>query len=169
VLETDASILGLHPLAYASFSFSKSEKNYLVTELETLAVVWGVTHFQYYLYGHTVTVYIDHAAVKAVLGTPNLTGKHTRWWSNVYGSGIGKLDIVHRAGKENCHADTLSRRSNLPASDNEELEVHVAKIVSNKLPDNIIDLLDESPALLQLILIPLVHSRGEDLVLLYSI
>ena len=89
VLETDASILGLgailsqvqddgklHPLAYSSFSLSKSEKNYIVTELETLAVVWGITHFRYYLYGHQVTVYTDHAAVKAVLETPNLTGKH---------------------------------------------------------------------------------------------
>ena len=100
VLETDASILGLgailsqvqddgklHPLAYASRSLSKSEKNYPVTELETLAVVWGITHFRYYLYGHQVTVYTDHAAVKAVLGTPNLTGKHARWWSKVHGSG----------------------------------------------------------------------------------
>ena len=64
-LETDASIQGLgailsqvqnddqlHPLAYASRSLSQSEKNYAVTELETLAVVWVVTHFRYYLYGN---------------------------------------------------------------------------------------------------------------------
>jgi len=36
------------------------------------AVVWGVTHFQYYLYGHAVIVYTDHTAVKAVLGTPKV-------------------------------------------------------------------------------------------------
>ena len=160
VLETDASILGLgailsqvqdddrlHPLAYASRSLSKSEKNYPVTELETLAVVWGVTHFRYYLYGHGVTVYTDHAAVKAVLGTPNLTGKHARWWSKVHGSGIGRLEIVHRAGRENCHADALSRQPNLPAPEEEDeaLEVQVAKIASNKIPNNIVDLLDKPP------------------------
>ena len=60
-LETDASIQGLgailsqvqddglaHPLAYTSQSLSQNERNYAITELETLAVVWAVTHFHYY-------------------------------------------------------------------------------------------------------------------------
>ena len=67
VLETDASGRGLGavlsqyqesgallPVAYASRSLSPAESNYSITELETLAVVWGVQHFQAYLYGHTV-------------------------------------------------------------------------------------------------------------------
>ena len=67
-LETDASIQGLgavlsqvqedgklHPVAYASRALNPSEKNYGVTELETLAVVWAVTHFHSYLYGNKVT------------------------------------------------------------------------------------------------------------------
>ena len=80
VLETDASIQGLgailsqkdqdgrqHPPAYASRALTGSEKNYLIRELETLAVVWGLKHFRYYPYGHRVTVLTDHSAVKAVL------------------------------------------------------------------------------------------------------
>ena len=64
-LKTDASKLGLgtilsqyqedqklHPVAYASRSISNAEANYAITDLETLAVVWAVTHFRYYLYGH---------------------------------------------------------------------------------------------------------------------
>ena len=88
-LETDASKQGLgailsqyqgdkklHPVTYASHSVSTAESNYAITNLETLAVVWAITHFRYYLYGHNVTVITDHAAVKAILGAPNLTGRH---------------------------------------------------------------------------------------------
>ena len=80
VLETDASILGLgailsqqqpdgtiHPVAYASRSLNQAERNYRITELETLAAVWAVTHFRAYLYGNSVRIYTDHSAVKAVL------------------------------------------------------------------------------------------------------
>lgn len=122
VLQTDASILGLgavlsqkqsdgqlHPVAFASRSLSKAEKNYSVTELETLAVVWAVSHFHAYLYGHAVTVYTDHSAVKAVLGTPSPNGKHARWWTRVFGAGVREIEIVYRPGKENCVADALSR------------------------------------------------------------
>ena len=64
---------------YASHSVPTTESNYAITNLETLAVVWAVTHFRYYLYGHNVNVIADHAADNAILGLPNLTGKHARW------------------------------------------------------------------------------------------
>lgn len=84
MLGTDASASGLgavlsqeqedgrlHPVAYASRALSPQEKRYAITELETLAVVWALSHFNAYLYGHDVVVYTDHSAVKAVLETPN--------------------------------------------------------------------------------------------------
>ena len=161
VLETDASIAGLgailsqiqedgklHPLAYASRSLSKSEKNYSATDLETLAVVWGVTHFRYYLYGHQVTIYTDHTAVKAVLGTPNLTGKHARWWSKIHGCGIGEVNIVHRAGRENQHADALSRQPVMPTPTEYQKscqEVQIARVATTKIPDKLDELLRQQP------------------------
>ena len=128
MLETDASIEGLgavlsqmqqdgyqHPIAFASRALSPSERNYRITELETLAVVWALSHFHYYLYNQCVTVYTDHSAVKAVLETPNPTAKHARWWMKVYGQGVRELKINYRPGKMNKNADALSRSPHEPA------------------------------------------------------
>ena len=136
VLETDASKQGLeailsqnqvdhklHPVAYASHSISSTEANYAITDLETLAVVWAVTHFRYYLYGHKVTIITDHAAVKAILGASSLSGKHARWWSKVHGSGIKQVEIVHRSGKTNQHTDCLSHQPVWTAPTEDEIQV----------------------------------------------
>jgi len=77
-------------LAYASRALSAAEKNYSITELETLAVVWAISHFQAYLYGHEVKILTDHSAVKTILEAPNLSGKYACWWLKVFGCGIGK-------------------------------------------------------------------------------
>ena len=90
-----------HPVAYASRSMSLAERNYCVTELEMLAVIWTMQHFRPYLYGHnmTVTVYTDNSVVKAILRSPRSSGKHARWWSKVFCSGVKEVNIVYRPGK----------------------------------------------------------------------
>ena len=99
--------------------------------MKLLAVVWVTAHFRYHLFGNRVT---DHAAVKAVLGTPNLYGKHARWWNKVHGSGIREVDIVYRAKHSNCHADALSLQPALspPLEDDSAEEVQVA-LLAKKL------------------------------------
>ena len=121
-LETDASGLGLgavlsqnqedgklHPVAFASRALSPCERNYGITELETLAVVWAISHWRAYLYGQEVMVYTDHSAVCSILQNPYSSGKHARWWLKVHGSGIKSVCIKHRSGRENTNADALSR------------------------------------------------------------
>ena len=61
-------------LAFASRALSPAKRNYFISDLETLAVVWAVSHFHIYLYGQKVTIYTDHAAVKAVLQNPSASG-----------------------------------------------------------------------------------------------
>ena len=150
VLETDASILGLgavlsqkqldrrlHPVAYASRALNPSEKNYCVTELETLAVVWGTTHFRSYLYGGDMTIITDHSAVKPVLEAPNPTGKHARWWMRVHGSGIRSVHITYRPGRDNKSADALSRSPVAPAPScgigQDEVQVSAVAAVDSEL------------------------------------
>ena len=119
VLETDASGVGLgavlsqeqadghlHPIAYASRSLDNSERNYGITELETLAVVWAARYFRQYLLGHRTTVFTDHSACVSVLSTARPSGKIARWALTIQEL---NLTLKHRAGKLNCNADALSR------------------------------------------------------------
>jgi len=135
-IETDASAQGLgailsqtqtdsarHPVAYASHTLSRSERNYTITDLETLAVVWAISHFHHYLYGHYVTILTDHSAVKAILENPSKNGQHARWWNKVYASGLLSVQIIHRAGKDNLHADVVSRQPHLPSPSSGKQEV----------------------------------------------
>ena len=122
ILETDTSIRGLgailsqrqadglpHPNVFASGALAPAERNYGINDLETLTVVWALSHFHYYLYGHRVQVITDHTAVKAILDSPNPLGRHARWWTRVFGQGIKEVTIIHRSGKDNLAADALSR------------------------------------------------------------
>ena len=104
-------------MAYASHALSRPERNYSITELETLAVVWAIDHFRHCLYGRAVTVYTKHSAVKAVLETPNPIGKHTWWWNKVFGSSIFKVQIVYHSGKENDNPLQMPALATLSAPD----------------------------------------------------
>ena len=119
LLETDASIDGLgavlaqrkadkfvHPVAYASRTLLPHERNYGISELEGLGVVWAVKHFRHYLYGHRCDVFTDHEALKALINTPHPSGKLARW-----GLALQELDlnIHYRPGKKNANANALSR------------------------------------------------------------
>ena len=75
-------------MAYASRSVSTAEPNYAITNL---AILWAVAHFRYYLYEDNKVAIADHAAVKAILGVPNLTGQHAQWWGKLYGSWIKNI------------------------------------------------------------------------------
>ena len=54
------------PVAYASWSLSKAERNYGITDLEGLAVSWAISHFETYIHGMPFTIITDHSALKAL-------------------------------------------------------------------------------------------------------
>ena len=119
MIETDASTVGLgavlaqkqpdgtvHPIAYASRSLRPAERNYGISELETLGLVWAVKHFRPYILGYPCTVYTDRAACLSLLSSHNPSTKLARWALTIQEM---NLTIKHRSGKKNANADALSR------------------------------------------------------------
>ena len=119
ILYTDASTFALgailsqkgsdnkeHVIAYASRTLNVHERNYTITELKCLAVVWSVKHFHHYLHGHTFTVITDHAALAYLKNLTNPVGRLGRWQMLLNGYDI---EIKHRPGKLHSNVDTLSR------------------------------------------------------------
>ncbi|CAB4425379.1 unnamed protein product [Rhizophagus irregularis] len=120
ILITDASGEGLEAIleqldennreiviSYASRSLVNAEKNYPITELECLAVFWGIKYFHKYLFGRKFKVITDHAALKGFMSTSKVPkGKRGRWMMELQQY---DFEIVHKPGKENKNADAMSR------------------------------------------------------------
>ena len=80
IVTTDASTTGLgitlwqkqddgntKPIAYGSRYLNETEKKYSISELELLAVVWGLEKFRFNLYGKKVYLYTDHQALEPLI------------------------------------------------------------------------------------------------------
>lgn len=96
-----------HPIAYMSRSLTGPEKNYSITERETLAVITALEHWRCYLEnGLTFTVYTDHSALKWFLSLSNPTGRLARWGVRLSSF---NFEMKHRRGVDNVIPDALSR------------------------------------------------------------
>jgi len=93
-------------IAYASRSLQGAEIRYPITELECLAVIWGIKHFHKYLVNRKFKVITDHAALKGLMSAKIPTGRRARWVMELQQY---SFEIIHRPGKENKNADALSR------------------------------------------------------------
>ena len=115
---TDASGLGIgailaqtddnnieHVVEYFSRSLNKHQENYTVSELECLAVVEAIEHFEVYLH-LPFTVVTDHSALQWLLTFKKPKGRLYRWSVRL---SAFNFKIVHKAGIKQQHVDALSR------------------------------------------------------------
>ena len=95
-------------IAYASRTLSPAEKNYGITELECLAIIWAVTYFRHYLWGIHFTIITDHAALKWLLNSTSETAnKRLERWKITLSE--FDYDIQYRKGLTYTNANALSR------------------------------------------------------------
>ncbi len=64
-----------HAIFYANQQLIPTKQNYVITKRETLAIIFAMKKFHYYLLGNKFTIVIDHQALKYLFSKPNLTGR----------------------------------------------------------------------------------------------
>ncbi len=135
ILYTNASSVGvgvcLHadredeevPISFYSRQLCGAEKNYSVIELESLAIVSAIKHYNRYLYGQTFTAITDHKPCISVLSSSHLSKRLRRFALNLQNRDV---QIVYRPGVENNNADGMSRRTWEMQEDAPPLVVEIA-------------------------------------------
>ncbi|KAE8737165.1 hypothetical protein FOCC_FOCC017374, partial [Frankliniella occidentalis] len=107
------------PIAFASRTLSKAERNYAQVDREALAIIFGVKRFKMFLQGRPFTIRTDHQPLTFLFkaGAPSLEHISPRMlrWTLLLGSMDYKIE--YRAGKDMGSADFLSRH---PLPDIEE-------------------------------------------------
>lgn len=69
----------LHPVFLASKGLTKAEKNYHVTELEALALVFALKKFHFFIYGLPTIIGTDHQSLTSLFKRTNVSAKVLRW------------------------------------------------------------------------------------------
>ena len=127
ILHTDASGTGVgavlaqkegkqeHVIAYASRTLNPAEKNYAITELECLAIVWAVKYFRHYLYSSKFSIVTDHTALKWLLNsTSESMNKRLERWKITLSE--YDFEIIYRKGRLHLNTDAFLRLN--PTSNN---------------------------------------------------
>ena len=118
LLQTDASGVGLGavlsvvrndeelPVAYYSKKLQPRERNYSASELEGLAVVTAIMHFDAYLITHPFVLETDHRALLFLNSSKQVNGRLARWAMKLQPF---TFSIRYKLGCQHINADSLSR------------------------------------------------------------
>lgn len=122
IIESDASLSGLgcvllqeingerRIIEYASRSLTRSERNYSVTELECLGILFALKKYRPYIEGgYRIRCRTDHRSLTWLMNLRNPTARLQRWVVQLM---VYDLVIEYKKGSENHIPDALSRAKN---------------------------------------------------------
>src|SRR6185369_10695319 len=122
ILYTDASYDGLgfilaqigedgkeHPIQYGGRKLKPSERNYTITDLECLGIVWGVRKTRQFTGQNKFTLITDHKALETLRKQELPTiGRRTRWILELEQY---NFEVKHRKGRKMAHVNHFSRQT----------------------------------------------------------
>lgn len=118
ILQCDASQIGLgcvlvqnfedgeKVISYASRALTAQEAKYSTTELECLALLFGIEKYRAYFEGTRFKVVTDHYSLLWLYKLQNPSGRLARWALRLQSY---DFEIVHRKGEAHVVPDALSR------------------------------------------------------------
>ena len=94
-----------HVIEYFSKALNNHQMNYSASELECLAVVEAIEHFDVYL-SQPFTVITDHSALQWLLNIKKPKGRLYHWSVHL---SMYTFEVKHKSGASQQHVDALSR------------------------------------------------------------
>lgn len=110
------------PIRYDSRLLTPAEKNYCISEIECLAIIYATIKCEKYLLGVYFTIISDHAALQWLATKENLSTRLNRWSLH-----MTKFDysVVYKSGVNMKDADCLSRYPTRdPSIDEDNIDRH---------------------------------------------
>jgi hypothetical protein len=128
-LETDASGTGVgavlgqkgHPIAYFSKKLSLRRQKQSTYIRELLAITEALSKFRHYLLGHKFIIKTGQKSLKSLMEQSLQTPEQQAWFHKSIGF---DFQIEYKPGKDNIHADALSRLCLLAWSEPQNHFIH---------------------------------------------
>ena len=105
-------------IAYASMTFSDTERRYSATDRELAALRWGINNFRCFLAGVAFLVFSDH---KPLIFLEHMSSSNSRLMRTVAELAEFDYEVRYRPGVDNEAADFLSRMDGSVQASEEEV------------------------------------------------